>query len=84
MKWLLQLLLFITCYSSILSLENCNKMWGMSNEINGIQVSKIGIYMYPSKTGRKRLSQHLRTRPSLSMMNKSKAMMVSLAFRSMQ
>ena len=45
MKWLLQLLLFITCYSSILSLENCNKMWGMSNEINGIQVSKIGIYM---------------------------------------
>ena len=26
-------------------MENCNKMWGMTNEINGIQVSKIGIYM---------------------------------------
>ena len=28
-----------------LSIENCNKMWGMTNEINGVQVSKIGIYM---------------------------------------
>ena len=26
-------------------MENCNKLWGMTNDLNGITVSKINIYM---------------------------------------
>ena len=32
--------------SSVFSIDtNCNKLWGMNNEINGVTVSKIGVYM---------------------------------------
>ena len=33
-------------FSSVFSIDtNCNKLWGMNNEINGVTVSKIGVYM---------------------------------------
>ena len=45
MKLLTQFFFLIFNLLQVVSIENCNKMWGMTNEINGVQVSKIGIYM---------------------------------------
>ena len=34
---------FFLCTST--NINDCNKLWGMNNEINGVTVSNIGIYM---------------------------------------
>ena len=34
---------FFLCSSK--NINECNKLWGMNNEINGVTVSNIGIYM---------------------------------------
>ena len=34
---------FFLCTSK--NINECNKLWGMNNEINGVIVSNIGIYM---------------------------------------
>ena len=41
-----KILIFLLMFSSVFSIDtNCNKLWGMNNEINGVTVSKIGVYM---------------------------------------
>lgn len=41
-----KILIFLLMLSSVFSIDtNCNKLWGMNNEINGVTVSKIGVYM---------------------------------------
>ena len=41
-----KILIFLLMMSSVFSIDtNCNKLWGMNNEINGVTVSIIGIYM---------------------------------------
>lgn len=41
-----KILIFLLMISSVFSIDtNCNKLWGMNNEINGVTVSKIGVYM---------------------------------------
>ena len=47
MKIINLLLLFFLTFqlSNCENMENCNKLWGMTNDLNGITVSKISIYM---------------------------------------
>ena len=47
MKYFLLLLLLNinTVFSTMIECKNAKKLWGMNNEINGITVSNIGIYM---------------------------------------
>ena len=41
-----KILIFLLMFPSVFSIDtNCNKLWGMNNEINGVTVSKIGVYM---------------------------------------
>lgn len=47
MKLLLPFFLFLhmSFLCSSKNINECNKLWGMNNEINGVTVSNIGIYM---------------------------------------
>ena len=47
MKLLLPFFLFLHIFflCSSKNINECNKLWGMNNEINGVTVSNIGIYM---------------------------------------
>ena len=47
MKYFLLLLLINinTVFPTMIECKNAKKLWGMNNEINGITVSNIGIYM---------------------------------------